>query len=127
MITIRLTLSILLLAGVAAAHGRYQRLDTADFANAAAYQGQLVVLTADICAVSADRKSVQLFDNQSKTFIQVDLTQLERTQRNALLFSPVRRISVYGRVAVAQGRMNVEAHRLFLHANDTSGRMAKAR
>ena len=110
---IRLTLSILLLAGWAAAHGRYEPIDTTNFAaHPETYQGRLVEVRADIIAISADSKSLQLFDAQSKMMIGVKLTQLSKAQRSALMHSRVRHLLVYGQASVIAGRLVIEAHKV---------------
>ena len=113
MTTLRLTLAILLLAGVTAASVEYQPIDTTDFANrAATYQGQLVAVTGEICAVNADGKSVRLFDANSKALIDVSIGHLQRSQRRALIMGPVRRVSVYGKAEVQNGKLSIDAHRV---------------
>ena len=110
---IRLSLSIFLLAGMAAAHGRYERIDTTDFVNRPGdYQGRLVELTADVIAISADAKSLELFDSRSRMMITINLTQLRKTQRNALVRSPVCRLLVYGQAMVIGDRLTIDAHRV---------------
>ena len=110
---IGLILSIFLLAGFAAAHGRYERIDTTDFVNRPAdYQGRLVEVTADVIAISADAKSLQLFDSRSRMMITVRLTQLQKSQRVALINRPVCHLLVYGQAMVIDGRLNIDAHRV---------------
>ena len=119
---IRLTLSILLLAGWAAANGRYELLDTTDFvAHPETYEGRLVEVRADVIAIGADSKSLQLFDGQSRMIITVKLTQLSKAQRSALIRNPVRHVLVYGQVTVIEGRLVIDAHKveaLTLDANN---------
>ena len=80
---IRLTISFFLFAGWAAAHERYQPLDTTNFAShPETYEGQLVAVKADVIAISADSKSLELFDGQSRMIITVKLTQLSKAQRS---------------------------------------------
>lgn len=110
---IRLTMSIFLLAGFAAAHGRYERIDTTDFINhPGEYHGRLVEVTADVIAINADGKSLQLFDSPSRMMITVTLTQLKKSQRIALMNSPVRHLLVYGQAMVIDGRLTIDAHRV---------------
>ena len=118
MTTLRLTLAILLLAGLASASVGYQPVDTTDFANrAATYQGQLVAVTGQVCAVNADGKSVRLFDANSKALIDVSISHLQRSQRRALMLGPVRRVSVYGRAAVQNGKLSIDAHRVVVQTD----------
>ena len=113
MTTVRLTFAILLLAVVASASVEYQPIDTTDFANrAATYQGQLVAVTGQVCAVNADGRSVQLFDANSKALIDVSLSHLQRSQRRALILGGVRRVSVYGRAEVQNGKLSIDAHKV---------------
>ena len=110
---IRLSLSIFLLAGMAAAHGRYDHIDTTDFVNRPGdYQGRLVELTADVIAISADAKSLELFDSRSRIMITINLTQLQKSQRRALMHSPVRRLVVYGQAMVIGNQLTIDAHRV---------------
>jgi hypothetical protein len=107
------TLSIFLLAGFATAHGRYEHIDTTDFINHPSdYHGRLVEVTADVIAISADGKSLQLFDSRSRMMITVTLTQIQKSQRRALMNSPVRRLVVYGQVMVIGDRRIIDAHRV---------------
>ena len=111
--TFRLTLAILMLAGLTNASVEYQPIDTTDFANrTAAYEGQLVAVTGQLCAVNADGRSVQLFDASSKALIDVSISHLQRSQRRALLLGPVRRVSVYGKAEVKSGKLTIDAHRV---------------
>src|SRR5262249_17909887 len=113
MISIRLIIAGLLLIGAATANGRYERIDTADLLNRAdTYQGRLVAVSGKVCAVNADRKTIQIFEAQSKTLIDVQLKQLKKSQRSALIFSPVRNVSVYGRAESKDGRLVIEAHQV---------------
>jgi hypothetical protein len=113
MIIIRLTLAVFLLAGLAAAHEGYEAIDTTNFVNRAdSYQGRLVAVTGKVCAVSADGKSIQLFDGQSKALIDVNLSQLKRAERRTLMLSPVRQVAVYGRADMRNGKLVIDAHQV---------------
>jgi hypothetical protein len=113
MIIIRLTLAVFLLAGLAAANEGYEAIDTTNFVNRAdSYQGRLVAVTGKVCAVSADGKSIQLFDAQSRALIDVTLTQLKKSQRRTLMLNPVRRVAVYGRVEMKNGKFVIDAHQV---------------
>ena len=110
---IRLTLSIMFLAGVASAHGLYERIDTTDFIKQpSTYHGRLVEVTADVIAISADGKSLQLFDTRSSMMINVTLKQLQKSQRSALMHSPARHLLVYGQAMVIGDRLSIDAHRV---------------
>jgi hypothetical protein len=118
---ITLTISLFLFAGWAAAHERYQPLDTSGFAShPETYEGQLVSVRADVIAISADSKSLELFDAQSRMIITVKLTQLSKVQRSALICNAVRHLVVYGQATTSGGRLVIDAHRvqvLSLEAN----------
>ncbi len=118
MTTLRLTLAILMLAGLVSASVEYQPIDTTDFANrAATYQGQLVAVTGQVCAVNADGKSVRLFDANSKALIDVSLSHLQRSQRRALILNGVRQVSVYGKAEVKNGKLSIDAHKVVVQLN----------
>jgi hypothetical protein len=113
MITIRLTLAILLLAGLVTASPGYEAVDPADFVTrAATYEGRLLALSGEIRAVNADGNSFRLFDPESKALIDVSLVQLSKQQRRALMMSPIRLVSVNGRAVLVDGKMVIEAHRV---------------
>jgi hypothetical protein len=113
MTTIRLTLAILILAGIAHANAAYGPIDTTNFANRAAdYEGRLVAVSGKVCAVSADGKSVRLFDAKSKALIDVYIGHLQRDQRRLVLENPVLQLSVYGKAEVMNGKLVVDAHKV---------------
>src|ERR1700752_828545 len=123
MTLVRLTLAILILAGVASANASYQQIDTTDFVNrATTYEGQLVVVTGQVCAVNADGKSLRLFDADSKALIDVSLLSLQRNQRRAVMINPFHRLSVYGGAEVRNGKLIITAHRVVAQpaAGDTT-------
>lgn len=110
---IRLTLSIFLLAGGALAHGTYEAIDTTDFvARPETYEGRLVEIRAEVIAIGADSKSLQLFDEKSRMMIAVNLTKLSKVQRIALMRNPVRHLVVYGQATVSGGRLVIDAHKV---------------
>jgi hypothetical protein len=120
---VQLTLFILVFAGLGAAHGRYEPIKTAEFAaHPEMYDGRLVEVRANIIAISADRKSLELFDSQSRMTITVKLTQLQRSQRNALIHSPARRLLVYGQATVIGRRLVIDAHRVEALSSDGTER-----
>lgn len=109
---VQITLCILILAGVAAAHGRYERIKTTEFAaHPESFAGRLVEVRADIIAVSADGRSVELFDRESRATITVNLSQIQKSQRNALIHSPAHRLLVYGQAIVGGQRLMIDAHK----------------
>ena len=108
---IRLTLSIFLLSGYAAAQGTYEAIDTKDFVtHPEIYEGRMVAVRADVIAIGADSKSLQLFDEGSLLMIGVKLTKLTKAQRIALMRNPVRHLLVYGQATVNEGRLVIDAH-----------------
>jgi hypothetical protein len=113
MTVIRLTLTVLILAVVVVANDSYESIDTTNFANRAdSYQGRLVAVSGEVVAINADRKSIQIFDPNSKALIEVRLLNLTKAQRNALMLSPVRKISVYGKTEVRNGKLAIDAHKV---------------
>jgi hypothetical protein len=113
MTSIRLVIASLLLFSAVGANGRYERIDTADLLNRAdTYQGRLVTISGKVCAVNADRKSIQLFETQSRALIDIQLTRLKKAQRSALILNNVRNVSVYGRAESKNGRLVIEAHQV---------------
>ena len=90
--------------------GGYAQVDMKEFANRSAeLEGRRVAITAEIVAVSADARTVSVFDNDSKALVGVSLTQLSKAQRQTLVGSPVHRVSVYGRVEMKNGRPVIKA------------------
>jgi len=113
MIIIRVTLTVLILAAVVVAHDSYESIDTTDFANrAASYQGRLVEVSGAVVAINADGKSIQIFDANTKALIEVSLLNLKKAQRNSLMMSPVRKISVHGKTEVRNGKLSIDAHKV---------------
>ncbi|HYW74238.1 MAG TPA: hypothetical protein VE961_24660 [Pyrinomonadaceae bacterium] len=109
----RLTLSlsfIISLAGLTFASTAGDRVDLAEFAcHPEALAGRNIEVNANIVAINADGKSLELFDSQTRTRIDVRLTQLRKADRLALLHSDVRRVSVSGLASVVGGRLTIDA------------------
>jgi len=97
-----LTISFLMLTGVAEAESRKGEPEAA----------KEVEISARVIAISADSKSMELFDSASSTMIQVNLKQLPKAERSALMLSSVRRVSVSGRASTVAGRMVIEAQKI---------------
>jgi hypothetical protein len=55
---------------------------------------------------------MELFDSQSRTVIQVRLTQLSKAERAALMRSNVRRVAVSGRAWMVGGRLTIDAQKV---------------
>jgi hypothetical protein len=112
-LTFRLTLSFLIvicLAGLTMAHDAVERLKIADFAgDPDAFAGRTVEVEARVVAISADGRSLELFDSASHARISVQLSQLPTAERNALILSGVREVVVRGQVSVVAGRLTIQA------------------
>ena|ERR1700752_3763809 len=111
--TLRLMLSFLIVisfAGLTLAHGAGERLKIADFvSDPDSFAGRTVEVEARVVAISADGQSLELFDSPSHTRISVQLAQLPKTEREALICSDVREVLVRGRVSMVGGRMTIHA------------------
>ena len=112
-LTFRLTLSFLIVisfAGLTMARGTDERLEIADFAsNPDGFAGRTVEVEARVIAIHADGQSLELFDSPSHTRISVQLAQLPKTERMALIRSDVREVLVRGRLSMVAGRMTIHA------------------
>ena len=115
MFLVRMFVLVCCLAVPFFAHGRdaengYAQVDLKAFAlNPAEFEGRRVAITAEIISVSADARTLNVFDNDSKTLVGVWLAQLSKTQRQTLVNGPVHRVSVYGRVEVKNGKAIIKA------------------
>ena len=113
---LRYTLSLFIIiffAGLTFAATAGDQINLAEFANRPeALSGRNIEINANIIAINADGKGLELFDSQSRTRIDVRLTQLRRADRLTLLHSNVRRISVSGRASVVGGRLTIDARRI---------------
>jgi hypothetical protein len=113
---IQLTLSfsiIILFTGLTFASAAGDRVDLAEFAcHPEALAGRNIEVSANVVAINADGKTLELFDSQSRTRIDVRLNQLRKADRLALLHSGVRRVAVSGRASVIDGRLTIDAERV---------------
>jgi hypothetical protein len=117
---IRLILTVLILAVVAVASDEYEPIDTTNFANRVdTYQGRLVAVSGSVVAVNANRKSIQIFDTNTKALLEVSLLKLTKAQRNALILNPVRRVSVYGKTEVRNGKLSIDAHKVVAQVDES--------
>lgn len=110
--TLRLTifLSLMSFAGLAMASVPGDRVDLANFAtHPELLAGRTIEVTANVIAISADGKSLEMFDSNSRTRVDVRLTQIPKAQRLALINSDVRRVMVSGRASVVAGRLTIDA------------------
>src|SRR5581483_3660257 len=88
----------------------YLKTELADCTDRIAeYQDKLVNVTAEIVAVDV-RQRITLYDARTKKALTVSIAGLPKAQRRALLLSPVRRASVYGRVEKLNGQIMLNAH-----------------
>ena len=112
-LTFKLTLSFLIVisfAGLTMAHGADERLTIADLASdPERFAGRSVEVEARVVAISADGQSLELFDSPTYTRISVQLAQLPRAERKALIRSDVREALVRGRVSMVAGRLTIHA------------------
>ena len=121
-LTFRLTLSFLIVicfAGLITAHD--ERLNIADFAsNPEAFAGRTVEVQARVVAINADGQSLELYDSPSRTRISVQLAQLSKAERKALIRSDVREVLVRGQVSMVAGRMTIHAESVQWNDKETS-------
>jgi|GEM_PF-3148369 len=93
-----------------AARGGDERLNIADFASDPdSFAGRNVEVEARVVAINADGRSLELFDSPSHTRISVQLAQLPKTERLALIRSNVRDVLVRGRALIVAGRLTIAA------------------
>jgi hypothetical protein len=114
MFLIRTLIMVCCLAVAALAQDRadngYAQIDLKEFSKRSSdFDGRRVAITADVVSVSADFRAMDVFDNGSKTLIAVSLSQLSKSQRQALINDPVHRVSVYGRIEMKNGRAVIKA------------------
>lgn len=122
MFFIRTLLLVCCLAVLSLAQGRaadnnsdtsYAPVELKEISNhPAELEGRRVAVTAEIISVSADRKGLVVFDNNTKTLANVSLVQLAKSQRHSLIADPIHRVSVYGRVEVKNGRAIIKAEQV---------------
>ena len=106
-------LAVLALGQGSAAGKDYAQLNWQDLVNYPAdYEGRRVLITAEVVAVSADYKALDVFDARSKALIGVSLRQLSKAQRRALIVEPVRQVAVYGRVEIKRGQAVIKADKV---------------
>ena len=108
-----LTLSLLIVicsTGLVMAHDAVERLGMADYAgDPTAFAGRTVEIEARVIAINADGQSLELYDSPSRTRISVQLAQLPKAERKALIRSDVREVVVRGRATVIAGRLTIHA------------------
>src|SRR5262245_55353222 len=100
------------LIGSAAASGRNDQISIAYLTNHPDAMGSVVEVSAKVIAIGADSKSMKLFDSESRTMIQVNLAQLRKSERSALMRSDVRRVMVSGRARMVDGQLVIDAQKV---------------
>ncbi|MEP7271590.1 MAG: hypothetical protein ABI882_08790 [Acidobacteriota bacterium] len=80
--------------------------------NPVSFSGQRVTLTAEILSLSADSRSLDLYDELSRAVISVSLVNLKKSDRRALLHAPIHRVAVSGRINLERGQPLIEAERV---------------
>ena len=112
----RFTLSlfiIIMIAGLSFAATAGDPVDLAEFAcHPESFAGRNIEVNANLIAINADGKSLELFDSRTRTRIDVRITQLRKADRLALLHSDARRVSVSGRASLVEGRLTIDADRI---------------
>jgi hypothetical protein len=108
--TLRLTLSFLIVICFAGLTMADERLKIADLASdPTGFAGRSVEVEARVVAISADGQSLELFDSPTYTRVSVQLAELPKTERKALIRSDVREVLVRGRVSMVAGRLTIHA------------------
>ena len=107
-------------ARVAVADGSHDKTNIADFLNNPdAFASPLVEINARVIAINANSKSMELFDSKTRTMILVNLSQLEKSDRYALIRTDVRQVSVTGRANMVNGRLLITADSVQIVTIDT--------
>ncbi len=100
-------------AVLAITDSRYSKINIADYcSHFEALNGRLVEINAKVIAINADSNSMELFDSESRTMIVVKMNALAKSQRNALIGSDVRRVTVAGRASMVSGRLVIDAQKI---------------
>ena len=103
-------LIIISLSGMAFASTASEKIDLTKFAGQPeALAGRVIEVDAQVIAINADGKSLELFDAHSRTRVLVKLDQLKKADRLALMQSGVRSVSVSGRASVVAGLLAIDA------------------
>jgi len=118
MLVVRFALMISLSAGVVFAQTRspetvYSEISLSEVnRDPDGFVGKRVALTGEIVSVSANYESIHLFDGPSRAMINVSLDNLKKARRRTLVLTPVRRLSVYGRLSLDHGQVVLMADRI---------------
>ena len=101
---------VICFAAVVMAHEAAEVVKIADLVgDPNGFAGRPVVVEARVVAISADGQSLELFDSPTYTRISVQLAQLPKAERKALIRSDVREVQVRGRVSTVTGRLTIQA------------------
>jgi hypothetical protein len=76
------------------------------------YQGRRVALTAEVVSLNARRRSLDLYDQQTRALIGVSLVELPKSQRRLLAAEPVSHVTVYGLAEMQNGRVVLKAEQV---------------
>jgi len=102
-------------AGMAAANTTPDEINMVELRNhPELFDGRSVEVTGRVIAINADSKSLELFDSESKTILRVRLEGLPRAQRDLLISSDVRRVTVAGRASMLRNRLVIDAQKVEL-------------
>src|SRR5215471_11342753 len=93
-----LTVLVLVVAGFAGltlADDRESKVNLADLRNQPAiFDGRIVEVSGRVIAISADSKSMELFDSQTRTTIVVRLSGLNSLERSNVITNSVHNVTV---------------------------------
>ncbi len=121
MLSVRLFVVLVLLGGgvcaqtsrVSSKPPQYREVSLTELIrNPDVYSGQRVTLTADILSLSANSRSLDLYDGLSRAMISVSLVNLKKSERRALMQTPVHRLSVSGWLNLERGQVVIQAERV---------------
>lgn len=76
------------------------------------FEGRVVEVSARVIAISADSKSMELFESESRAVVRVRLDQITVAERKNLIKGDVRFVSVVGRAIMVKGRVVIDAQKV---------------
>lgn len=104
-----------------AAKNSYESISLKELSGSPAeYEGRLVIVTGELISVDAGFRRLDIFDQNGKVLIVVNIEQLTMSQRESLLADPVRRVTVNGRVELKNGQLTIRAQKLVALVNHLS-------
>jgi hypothetical protein len=80
--------------------------------NPEVFEGRIVEVNARVIAISADARSMELFESESKAIIKVTLGQMSEKDRKGLINGDVCQVLVVGRVVMTNGRVTIDAEKV---------------